>query len=487
MKKITKSFYIGEMTCVNCQNRIERALKKEQGVLLAEVDYRSGRAEVSFDAEKTDWNRLTAVIEGLGYTVSEQTGIKGAGYLSVIGQIAVIPVLFYILERYGILTFLVPGRLADSGMSYGMLFVIGLVTSVHCVAMCGGIGLSQSLPGNGGKKKQDRGLYIPNVLYNAGRVVSYTAIGFILGGIGFLIGGGQGVGLPVTLQGILKLAAGIVMVIMGVNLLGLFPSLKKLTLPQMGKLGGRLYRLIGGRNSSFAVGILNGLMPCGPMQAMWVVALASGSPLAGALSMLMFALGTVPLMLGLGSIVSYLGKRFAGIVTKAEAVLVVVMGLAFISQGSALAGMRNITRQPVVETAVTAQVDAENTDDTDDTEDAEDTEDTDDTDVQNVYSTLTIGEYPTITVEQGIPVRWTINAPEGSINGCNYRMIIPELDLEHSFEVGENIIEFTPNEAGTIPYTCWMGMLRGYINVVSGSGENADIELSEAAEGCCGE
>ena len=435
MKKTTKTFYIGGMTCVNCQNRIERVLSKEPGVFSSQVDYRSGKAEVSFDTERTDWDRITTVIEALDYTVSESRDMQKPDYISVIGQIVIILSLFYILDQFGILTLLVPDKLADSGMGFGMLFIIGLITSVHCIAMCGGINLSQSLPKNGDSERKSGGLLFPTVLYNAGRVVSYTVIGFVLGGIGFLIVGGSGIGLPVLLQGILKIVAGIFMVIMGVNMLGLFPVLGKLTLPGAGKFGGRLFRFIRGKNSSFVVGVLNGLMPCGPLQSMWIVALASGSPAAGALSMLMFSLGTVPLMLGLGSIISVLGKRFAGIVTKVGAVLVVVLGLAMLSQGGALAGMLTSERLLVVViglsvlgivsrisfsqksysklvTGTTAvlmaiavvisfhpsvpQTVSEGTAINRDG-------------IQYVNSTLSAGKYPTITVEQGIPVRWTID------------------------------------------------------------------------------
>ena len=451
MKKTTKTFYIGGMTCVNCQNRIERALSKEPGVFSSQVDYRSGKAEVSFDTERTDWDRIEAVIEALDYTVSESRDMQKPDYISVIGQIVIILSLFYILDQFGILTLLVPDKLADSGMGFGMLFIIGLITSVHCIAMCGGINLSQSLPKDDDSERKGGGLIYPTVLYNAGRVVSYTVTGLLLGGIGFLIGGGSGIGLPVLLQGILKIVAGIFMVIMGVNMLGLFPALKKLTLPGAGKFGGRLYRFIRGKNSSFAVGVLNGLMPCGPLQSMWIVALASGSPAVGALSMLMFSLGTVPLMLGLGSIISVLGKRFVSVVTKAGAVLVATLGLAMLSQGGALAGMSFSSFHPSVSQTVSEGT-AINRDG-----------------IQYVNSTLSAGKYPTITVEQGIPVRWTIDAPEGSINGCNYRVIFSELGMEHSFEEGENIIEFLPEKVGTIPYTCWMGMIRGNINVVSRS------------------
>ena len=85
--------------------------------------------------------------------------------------------------------------------------------------------------------------------------------------------------------------------------------------------------------------------------------------------------------------------------------------------------------------------------------------------IQVVYSTLTPGGYPSIRVKEGVPVRWIITAPEGSVNGCNYKLLIQAYDLEHEFHEGENILEFTPTESGTVPFSCWMGMLQGNIYV----------------------
>ncbi|MDR0708458.1 MAG: heavy metal transporter, partial [Spirochaetaceae bacterium] len=84
------------------------------------------------------------------------------------------------------------------------------------------------------------------------------------------------------------------------------------------------------------------------------------------------------------------------------------------------------------------------------------------------------GRYPAITVQQGIPVKWTINAPQGSINGCNNRMIIREYKIEHRFTPGENVIEFTPGKTGKFPYSCWMGMIRSSITVVEEGQSLAD-------------
>ena len=78
---------------------------------------------------------------------------------------------------------------------------------------------------------------------------------------------------------------------------------------------------------------------------MEIVALASGSWASGAFSMFCFSLGTVPLMLGFGSIFSALGKKFTRQILKTGAILVVVMGLAMMSQGSALSGFGKQVRR----------------------------------------------------------------------------------------------------------------------------------------------
>jgi plastocyanin domain-containing protein len=95
--------------------------------------------------------------------------------------------------------------------------------------------------------------------------------------------------------------------------------------------------------------------------------------------------------------------------------------------------------------------------------------------VQIVNSTLLPNRYPAIVVQQGIPVRWTINAPPGSINGCNNRFIIREYGIEHTFKQGDNVIEFLPKKTGKFSYSCWMGMIRSSITVVAEGESVADV------------
>ena len=85
--------------------------------------------------------------------------------------------------------------------------------------------------------------------------------------------------------------------------------------------------------------------------------------------------------------------------------------------------------------------------------------------VQYVRSELDYGGYPVITVQAGIPVEWTIHAEKDRINSCNHEIYIPKFDLSVTLEPGDNLIRFTPDTAGSIPYTCWMGMIRSTIYV----------------------
>ena len=494
---------IGGMTCVNCQNKIEKALNHTDGVIRADVSYNNGTADVIYDGTKISRREIIDVIEKLDYEVMQKLKPGGPDITNLICMLVIIVALYVMLQSLGILNLLVPSRIADTGMGYGMLFVIGLITSVHCIAMCGGINLSQSLSQKGYDKSDSDSkpaVLLPTLAYNLGRVVSYTAVGFVLGLIGFLIGGGTQVGLSALLQGVLKIIAGLFMVIMGVNMLGLFPALRKFSIRMPKFIARKVGKQSARAGKPFIIGILNGFMPCGPLQSMWIVAFVSGNPFSGALSMFLFSLGTVPLMLGLGSIVSALGRKFTDTVMTVGAVLVTVLGLAMLSQGGSLSGwlppdlllyliiafsiagvllslpIRGKAVKSIVQIASPAIVIGSyflwsfqgtllQTDSAMDNE----VELVDG--VQVVNSTLSPGSYPSITVQAGVPVRWVINVPEGSINGCNYRAIISAYGIEHTFGPGDNVIEFTPTETGTVRYSCWMGMIHGNIFVTDGNND----------------
>ncbi|MCR5319003.1 MAG: sulfite exporter TauE/SafE family protein [Treponema sp.] len=449
-KNRSVTFRIRGMTCINCQTKIEKRLLQLDGLLHAEVSWKKGSAEIYFDETKISLEEIISEIEKLDYKVIRKGGESFSALDSLL-YAGIIALLFFALQKTGVMNLLVPGSIASSKMSYALLFVTGLLTSVHCVAMCGGINLSQSLSFVGLSESStpfSRKIYLPSLLYNLGRLASYTLVGLVLGSVGFFLGGinggaGGDVSIPLSVQGCLKLIAGVFMLLTGISLLGIFPFLRKVT-PHLPSFLSKKIASVQSKNlGPFIVGFLNGFMPCGPLQAMWVLALASGSPLYGALSMLFFCAGTVPFMLGLGSVVSILGKKYSGVVMKIGAVLIVVMGLCMVSQGFALGGWNSAKSESKKSGS---EIVIENG-------------------KQIVKSKLNPYRYPAITVKKGIPVHWEIEASEESLNGCNYRMIFRDFGFQYQMDYGTNVIEFSPEKSGTFQYTCWMGMVQGSVTV----------------------
>ncbi len=467
---------IGGMTCINCKRIIENKLCVIDGVENVSVDYKTGKCDITIDTDKVEWTNVFNAVESLGYTVNKNTDL-----INIISVMVIIVALYYFIEQTGLLNLMNFEKVADSTMGFGMLFVIGLMTSVHCIAMCGGINISQCLSEN---KKFSK---LSPVMYNLGRIVSYTAIGFVLGFVGMIFGVGSDEGVSSLIQGCIKVLAGVYMVIMGMNILGFIPQIKRFTFYLPNFIGRRRIK----NSQPFVVGMLNGFMPCGPLQSIQFVALATDNPFVGGISMLAFSLGTVPLMLGLGSLVSLLGKKFTDKMMFTGAVLVTVMGLAMVSQGANLTGMIKSQKLMIVLITLAVMCVVENISfnrnsvkqfllmiilfvgvfttrflNIDYTDKGDENNYSMENGVQVVESQLASGKYPNITVKKDIPVKWIINASEDSINGCNYKIYINSYGIEHTFQDGKNIIEFTPTKSGNIVYSCWMGMIKGNINVV---------------------
>jgi plastocyanin len=264
------------------------------------------------------------------------------------------------------------------------------------------------------------------------------------------------------------MAAGVFMLILGINMLGMFSFLRHLA-PRLPKsLADRIERGKNGKGPLY-VGILNGLMPCGPLQAMQLFALYSGSPFKGALSMLAFSLGTVPLMFGLGAFGSIMSRKFTGRVMKIGAAVIILMGIAMFNNGAALSGLG--VGAPLASTSGTASSQAAGVSDSGA--------------VQEVTTSLTkYGRYSPITVKAGIPVKWTIHADKGTVNGCNNEIVISAFGIRQKLKVGDTLVEFTPVKPGKYVYSCWMGMIRSTITVVDGDipDDGKTVSLPGSAE-----
>lgn len=408
------------MFCPHCEQTILRAVSALPGLSNVRVSYRESTLSADWDSALLSEKRLADVLADHGYTLKKKRS-PFRDVLGFLGGLAVLLLLFFAVNRSPLGTWIAAFPTAKTGMSLGALFLVGLMTSLHCVAMCGGINIA----GTGNSR---RGA----ILYNAGRVVSYTLIGGIVGALG------SAFSLSSATQAGIQLFAAAFMLAMALNLMGCFRFLPTLHPPKS------LTRLFRGR-SAFVIGLANGLMPCGPLQAMQLFALSTGSWLMGALSMLCFSLGTVPLMLGVGLVSGSLNRRFAKPMRIASAALVAVMGMSMLQNALALFGVsapQTVQTEPVADgTAYIADG------------------------VQLVHTALDYRSYAPITVKVGVPVRWTITAESRVLNGCNEALVIPEFGIQKGLAPGDNVIEFTPTEVSTFPYSCWMGMIRSSITV----------------------
>ena len=419
------TWQVGGMYCPRCEATVVKAISALPGIHDAGADWRKGKLTAVWDPDITSEDALAARIAGAGYTLEPQKQRRKRVWKGMILLLAA-AVLFVILEATPLRALLSAVPAARAGMSFAALFLLGLTTSLHCVGMCGGINLAQSA----GAAQSGQKIGRANIQYNLGRVCSYTVIGGIVGALGSVIR------IRIAVQSGIQIFAAALMLLMAFHLL----DAGGLSLAVSGKLRERLMRP--GRNSSLWIGLVNGLMPCGPLQAMQLYALSTGSWWMGALSMLMFSLGTIPLMLGVGMISGKLNLRFAKPMRMVSGALVLIKSVAMLTNGLALAGVQLRTGgRASTETAETAAG------------------------IQNVYSELEWRSYPDITVRAGIPVRWTIHAEAGRITSCNNEMVIPALNLRIPLEEGDNVVEFTAGSPGIIDYTCWMGMLHGSITV----------------------
>jgi len=444
MSKKTEKIKVYGMTCTSCEKTIEKALLKLDGVLSSKAEYADETVEIEYNEEVCSIEKIKNVVNNSGYTTEKPS--KDGKVLGIV----IIGLAILLLGKYSV-GFDMSDKLTNA--SYVVLFLVGMLTSIHCIGMCGGIMLSQSISKEDALKSKFQSI-LPSILYNGGRIVSYTILGGIVGAIGSVFS------LSLSLKAGLQIFAAVFMIIMGANMAG-FSLFRKINI----RLPWSSCSLKRKTASPFLVGILNGFMPCGPLQTMQLYALSTGSATKGALSMFIFALGTVPLMLTFGAISGLLSKGYTKKLLKFSGILVIVLGIIMGNRGLALAGI-NV---PSLNSLGTSSSPSGGT--VDSTKAI----------IKDGKQTLTMSANyrgyvsNVLYVQKGIPVNWIINGEE--ITSCNNAIVVPSLGIEAKIGKGENIIEeFTPTESGDINFSCWMGMIRGVIRVVD------DISVVDASK-----
>ncbi|KHO46231.1 MAG: hypothetical protein QS98_C0004G0007 [archaeon GW2011_AR3] len=457
-----KNYQIKGMHCHACEVLIERNFKKIDGVEIVEADYTTGRVELQYNKEPS-LKKLNDSIKKHGYSISPASEKRPLyqdekpNYFEIFMYLLVLIAVYVILQPFG----LIPDLSLTDNMGYGFIFMLGIVAAFStCLAVSGGLLLAVAAKYNEmhpGLSRWQR--FKPNIYFNVGRILSYTMFGFIIGGFGAALT------LSPRGSGILTIIVSIVMLLLGFQLLNLFPGLRKFQ-PKMPKfLGHRVHDLTSMESNTapFLLGAGTFFLPCGFTMALQLYVLTKGSAYVGAMTMLVFSLGTMPTLASLGAITSYVKGEFQKGFLKLAGVAVILMALFNIVGGISLVGLEAGIFSPAGNFLSTpgswkaaelgkvalgsqggnAQLQLAPL-----------------VDGKQVARMKVDGleyEPANFRVRQGVPVEWQIDASDAS--GCAHVLIMPKMKIS-TYLSGDkmNIITFTPAEAGNYPFSCSMGM-----------------------------
>ncbi|HEY3546220.1 MAG TPA: sulfite exporter TauE/SafE family protein [Propionicimonas sp.] len=442
------------MTCRACEVRVTKALTKVPGVTGVSVSARRGIARVRTTTQ-VPRGRLARAIEKAGYQLGQDDSAwltrDRAVWRDVAVAVGVLAVLALALRATG-LTNLADrvGGLTGSG-SLAVVVLLGVAAGLStCMALVGGLVLGVSAShAEQHPEASPRERLRPHLLFNLGRVVGFAVLGSLIGLLGsaFTLSG--------PMLAVLMLVVSSVMAMVGLRLTHISPRASQAgTFALPPRLASALHLdSADGRYSDARTALLGAgtfLLPCGFTQAVQIYAMSTGSPLRAGAIMGLFAVGTLPGILGIGGITAAVKGafatrffRFAGVAVLAFAAINIsgalgVLAPGLIASASAFGG---------TPTTISDNV-------------------TMDGDTQVVHTTQVASGYQPAdaAVMVGKPVRWEIDSVAVS---CAASLYAPEMGLETiALKPGINTLTFTPTTTGTYHYSCAMGMYRGTISVI---------------------
>ncbi|KKQ71777.1 MAG: heavy metal transport/detoxification protein [Candidatus Peregrinibacteria bacterium GW2011_GWC2_39_14] len=438
------------MHCRSCELIIEEELLKIPGITKAKVSHKRKSAEI-YSTAPISQSKIEEAIKLAGYEIGVEEENKPwitadpDVYKNLTISALIIIVLYFILKSTGL--FDVNFNSNSSSLGLALPLVMGLTAGFStCMALIGGLTLAISSkysdlhPDATSMQK-----FRPHLFFNLGRVISFAILG---GAIGLL---GKVFQLSGATIGLLTIAVSVLMLIIGLQLTEISPKISGFSI----SLPSGIAKAFGlnkqekeyNHKNAMLVGALTFFLPCGFTQAMQLYAISSGSFVYGAVIMGLFAIGTMPGLLGIGGLTSFIKGKIAKSFFKFAGVVVVILALFNFSNGWNLTGW-TIASGGAQNNQIESNVPIENG-------------------VQIAKMTQsTFGYDPDyFVVKKGIPVKWIINSE--NINTCASSIFMPKMNIRKYLEEGENVIEFTPTEEGTIKFSCSMGMYTGKFTIIN--------------------
>src|SRR3989339_356544 len=326
------TFHINGMHCNACEILTETELNEHPKVSTVKSSLKSQTVDIYGDFGNMSHNEIVKELSGLlsKHTLSTEKQKNKVNWqeFSIALPIALgFIFLFILMQKLGIVNLV-----STNDVSYTTAFVVGIIASLStCMAVVGGLVLSMSatFAKEGDKIK-------PQILFHGGRLVSFFILGGVIGALGSVFT------LNTSATFILGIIIGLVMLIMGINLLDIFHGAKKAQISMPKFISKRAFGIskINHTLTPLLVGIATFFLPCGFTQSMQVYTLSTGSFMNGALTMLAFALGTLP-VLALVSFSSFSIKnnKNSGIFFKTAGLIVVLFAIMNILNSLVIIGL----------------------------------------------------------------------------------------------------------------------------------------------------
>ncbi|TSC60827.1 MAG: Heavy metal transport/detoxification protein [Candidatus Peregrinibacteria bacterium Greene0416_62] len=456
-------FSVSGMTCRSCELLLERNLKNAPGVLEVLASERRGTVEVlsnpALHAPTLD--ALNQALHSTKYALHEEGNVQSIQEFSekpdwteVGGMLVLVLAGYLLLKRFGLFTL---AKNVEDVASLGAVFAVGLVAATStCLAVVGGLLLAVAAKWTETHQSAGRWeRFQPLLSFNAGRLVGY----FILGGLVGLLG--SAITLTPRGTGMLTLVIAIVMIALGLNILRIVPK-RYCTIPLPRAMQRQIHGL-SESNHALAPAILGALtffLPCGFTQSMQLLALGTGNFWQGGIIMLVFALGTLPALLGLSAVSSLAEGRIARWFLTFSGTLVLFLGIFNVQSGLLLTGVdaTGIAKSTFGRFASGNMVQQAQGTDPYVTVDAQGR--------QIVSMTVSNSGYSpnNFTIDAGRQTWIYAVAPQG-VGGCASMLTDPTHNLSTPIAQGGNWLGPIVNPQSDFVLTCSMGMMRADVRV----------------------
>lgn len=484
-----KTFKVTGMHCASCELLIERKLLDLPGVKSVEASKNKNEVLLEYEGREPKAEELSRLFSQEKYNFFDQSiktdaqkeedSEKIDSHTLIVVSILLVVSFWFILKGLGIAN-LVNINANSSLLAFLALGVVAGLSS--CAALVGGLVLSMSKQWLELYSKEDKfsKKIQPHLLFNFGRIASYTFFGGLLG----LIGGKLQISLGFT--SFLVMAVSLLMILMALQMLGVSYFQKfQIRMPKALTRFAADEKNFQGKYMPALMGAMTFFLPCGFTITAQGFALLSGDPIRGSLTMLFFVLGTTPMLLGIGlSTVKFSqNHQFADVFPKVAGVLVLLFALFNINNQLAVLGFSNLSDLGQKSSSLVK-------------DDKSGMAPLIDGKQVLKMSASSSGYSPnSFKVKVGVPVRWEIT--DTGTSGCTNAVISKGLfDGQINLTPGQTSIkEFTPTKPGKYKFSCWMGMITGSIEVidpssVSNNSNNTNLvqavptEIPSGAKGC---